>query len=100
MAHYEYVNNVDAQAHCSEYIVESLENNVNICRVVRINTAPIIDNDLVPRPPDICSSKGSRTEKLNKVIEDFNWDHLTTENKEMARDVIIDHEEVFYFRKR
>lgn len=69
-----------------------MEKNVNICRVGRINTAPKIDDDLVPRPPEFCKSKGSRLNKLARIIEDFHWDHISERHKERARDVIINHE--------
>lgn len=97
MADYEYVNNVinvGTQTHSNGHLVNKWENNVNVC-LVKTNPAPRIDNGLVPRPPQICKSKGSRLDKLNKVIEDFDWDHLAVGNKEKARDVIINHEEVF-----
>lgn len=61
LADYEYifnVENVDAQVHSSEPFINTWENNVNICRVVRKNPAPKIDNNLVPKPPEICKSKG------------------------------------------
>ena len=63
-----------------------------------INTVKQMHNDLLPSV-DQTQSVGTRTERLEEIIKQQNWKHLTTGQMEELKSTILTHNELFILDK-
>ena len=72
---------------------EDLSTPAPSCRQVRIK------NDLIPEGVEVVSGQGSREEKLEKLIVQQDFTHLTEEQREALKRVLIENNQVFILDK-
>ena len=60
----------------------------------KINTSHEVHNDLIP-VGDAVEGDGTRQERLNILIKDQEWDHLSQSQRTELNDVILHHDQLF-----